>query len=496
MPSVYRSLVFSFIEKFSLIGITLFSYILIARLLTPEEIGIYSVAAALIAIAQVVREFGVGNYLIQEKDITKQHIQTAFGVSLMIGALLFIIAFFTSPYVGSFYKDDRMVVIVRIISLNFLIMPFCSISIALLRREMQFDRLMTVNITAAVIGTASTVGLAFLNFGPQSLAWGAITTNITAGFTAWLIRDANKTLMPSLTNWNKVFSFGSKSASVGVLTALAMGINDLAIGRMLGFAPAAVISRANGLVAMFSQQIMDSVRSVALPAFARANRANQPLEPIYISSVSAVTVISWPFYGLLAIHSSIILNLMFGPQWENAAKLVPIFCLSAAIASTYNLVLTLAISIGRIDLATKTDFIMQPTRALIVVISLLTFNSLEAVAWSTLLFNIIGAPYLWLVKDKVVKTDKIIMLKGLTASFLVATFSLITSYYLSLLINIFYKSDVILFLVQALLLAPILIVTIFVFRHPLSNDPIILATRTKIIKFSPYLVYLLPIKMP
>ena len=130
MPSVYRSLVFSFIEKFSLIGITLFSYILIARLLTPEEIGIYSVAAALIAIAQVVREFGVGNYLIQEKDITKQHIQTAFGVSLMIGALLFIIAFFTSPYVGSFYKDDRMVVIVRIISLNFLIMPFCSISIA------------------------------------------------------------------------------------------------------------------------------------------------------------------------------------------------------------------------------------------------------------------------------------------------------------------------------------------------------------------------------
>ena len=87
MASVYRSLSFSFIERIVLIGVMLVSYVLIARLLTPEEIGIYSVATALIAIGQVVRDFGIGNFLIQEKELTKAHVRTAFGISFRTSSI-------------------------------------------------------------------------------------------------------------------------------------------------------------------------------------------------------------------------------------------------------------------------------------------------------------------------------------------------------------------------------------------------------------------------
>jgi len=240
MPSVYRSLVFSFIERFALIGITLVSYVLIARLLTPEEIGIYSVAAALIAIGQVFREFGVGNFLIQEKNLTKGHIRTAFGVSLLMSGVLFMMVVVGAPLVGDFYKDQRMTMIVRIIALNFLVMPFCSISVALLRRDMQFGKLTSVNIVAAVIGTATTLGLAFAKFGPQSLAWGAIAANLVTGIGAWAARTDNELIVPSLSEWRKVLTFGSQSAGAGLITSVAMGINDLTVGRVLGFAPAAI----------------------------------------------------------------------------------------------------------------------------------------------------------------------------------------------------------------------------------------------------------------
>lgn len=46
MTSIRRSLAFSLIERYALIGLGLVSYVLIARVLTPEEIGIYSVTAA------------------------------------------------------------------------------------------------------------------------------------------------------------------------------------------------------------------------------------------------------------------------------------------------------------------------------------------------------------------------------------------------------------------------------------------------------------------
>lgn len=146
MASVRRALVLSISERYLLIALSLASNILLARLLTPEEIGLYSVSIALIGIAQVLREFGIGNYLIQVKTLTDDHIRTAFGFSLVIGASLFVIIYLIAPFAGSFYNDERVVDTIRISALNFLVLPFCSISLSLLRREMMFKRLVLINL--------------------------------------------------------------------------------------------------------------------------------------------------------------------------------------------------------------------------------------------------------------------------------------------------------------------------------------------------------------
>ncbi len=493
MPNVYRSLAFSFLEKFALIGVTLVSYVLIARLLTPEEIGIYSVSAALIAIGQVVREFGIGNFLIQEKNLTRDHIRTAFGVSLLMSFILFLIVSAAAPLVVDFYKDERMTSIVRIIALNFLVMPFCSISLALLRREMQFGKLTSVNVVAAIVGMVTTLGLAFAKFGPQSLAWGIIATNCVTGFGAWVARSDNKIISPSLCEWRKVLTFGSQSAGAGVVTSAAMGMNDLTIGRILGFAPAAIFSRANGLVAMFNQQVMDAIRSVALPAFARAHRQNQSMEPLYIASVTAVTAVAWPFYGFVALNATGILRIMFGPQWDESAAYVPIFCISAAISSTYNLVLTLAISIGRNDVAFRTDLIMQPIRALITVITLIFLKSLEAAAWAMLIFNIIGAIYLLYVKNSLIPTNTKSILQGLFSSFNLMLICMIIPIIYKIFPNSSDVNQYIDIFTQAILVTTVWTVSIFWLAHPLSTDQTVRKLRNRVVAAIPQLGWIFPI---
>ena len=494
MASVYRALSFSFIERFVLIGVSLFSYILIARLLTPEEIGIYSVSVALIAIGQVVREFGIGNFLIQEKDLTEAHIRTAFGVSFLIGGVLFFAFFLGAPLIGSFYKDERMTWIMRIVAINFLVMPFCSISLSLLRRDMQFDRLMRVNVIASVIGVAVTLGLAFYKFGPQSLAWGAIASNIATGFGAWFERKKRQPLLPSLSEWRKVVKFGGQSAGVAIITTIAMDINDLVVGRVLGFAPAAIISRANGLVNLFNQQVMGAVRSVALPAFARAHRVGEPLEPLYVASVAAVTAIAWPFYGFVALHSPEILRLMFGPQWDASAPLVPIFCLAGALTATVNLALTLVIAIGRNDVAVKADFIVQPIRALVMVGAILVFKSLEAIAWAWLLVNVLVTPYFHCVKNRLIHTNIAAMRTGLVKSLSLAIISISVSK--SIMLSLFFigmnTSSTINIILEFTLLMFFWYSTIFTIGHSLSQDKFILKIRTKIISIAPLMTIMLP----
>ena len=477
MASVYRALGFSFFERFLLVGVTLVSYILIARLLTPEEIGIYSVAAALIAIGQVVRDFGIGGFLIQEKNLTQAHIRTAFGVSFLLGGTLFLVFALGAPLVARFYNDERMTWIVRVIAINFLILPFCSISLALLRRDMQFGRLMNVNVVAAIAGTAVTLGMAFEKFGPQSLAWGAVAANFATGFGAWLARNERGHFLPSLSEWRKVLAFGTQSAGVAVVTTIAMDINDLVVARVLGFAPTAMINRANGLVSLFSQQVMSAIRSVALPALARAHRANEKLEPLYVASVTAVTAIAWPFYGFVALHSRDILRIMFGPQWDEAAALVPIFCLCGALAATCNLALTLATAIGRNDVATKTDLIAQPIRAAILVTAALVFRSLEAIAWAALLVNVLSTPYFLWVKDRLLTTDRPAMWRGLGASLLLTTMSLSIPVLSVLFLPGGAASGLVSTIAQALATLVAWVLSLFWLGHPLSEDHVVLRAR-------------------
>lgn len=65
MSPVRVSFLFSFAEKYTLLVLTTAGAMVLSRLLTPAEIGLYSVGAVLVGLAQVVRDFGVGLYVIQ-----------------------------------------------------------------------------------------------------------------------------------------------------------------------------------------------------------------------------------------------------------------------------------------------------------------------------------------------------------------------------------------------------------------------------------------------
>ena len=113
MTSVRRALAISFIERYALIVLSLASNILLARLLTPTEIGLYSVSLAAIGIAQVLRDFGIGTYLIQEKNLTNKSIGTAFGLSLLLGMILFGLCYFCAPIAGDIYDKPTITIILQ-----------------------------------------------------------------------------------------------------------------------------------------------------------------------------------------------------------------------------------------------------------------------------------------------------------------------------------------------------------------------------------------------
>ncbi|MBC7703078.1 MAG: lipopolysaccharide biosynthesis protein, partial [Rhodoferax sp.] len=405
MTTVRRSLGFAFLERYLIIGLQLLSFTLLARLLTPQQIGLYSVSMALISIAQVIRDFGLANYLIQRETLDADDVGSALGLSILLGGSLFVVVNAAAPFIGNFYNDASLTQIVRIIALNFLILPFNSISIALFRRKMNFALLMRINVSAAVIGTSTTLVLAWAGLGSWSLAWGEIASNMTIAAGALLAGSASALQRPRLTKWRAILSFGGPVTLANIVTSISMDINDLVVGKILNFTQVAIVSRAQGLMNLFNRDVMGTVRGVAYPAFAKANREGAALEQKYVASVTAVTAVAWPFYGFLALFPLEVLRLMFGPQWDESAPLVPLFCLAGAFSATVSLVPTVMLATGNAKLVAMADLIIQPIKAVALTVVVYHYRALFPFAIGFLVMAVVAVPYFYAFKQRCLPSD-------------------------------------------------------------------------------------------
>lgn len=418
--SVRKALAFSLLERYLLIVLALVSSIILARLLSPEEIGIYSVSLAVIGIAQVLRDFGIGNYLIQETDLRDDHVRTAFGLSLALGATLFLTSFISAPWIGDFYENGAMVSTLRISALNFLILPFCTISLALLRREMLFKAVATASLAGGLLGFLVTLALAYKGYGSNSLAIGMVASNVAMGYVAWRSRADRGILSPSFSHWRRILRFGGLNSLSSVVGAISIDINDLAIGKILGLAPVAQISRAQGLMNMFHRDIMSAVRGVAYPAFAQSYRDGSDLEAQHTNAMAIVIAFAWPFYAFVAAFSQDLVMIMYGAQWISSASLVPWFCLAGAVAAPCGLITPWLMAQGRIDIVTKIELFAQPLRAFALVSVVILTRSVDTFAIAFAAVFALLAPFYFYMKGRVGTTHISPLMRVLLISFIVS----------------------------------------------------------------------------
>lgn len=424
MTTVRRAIAFSFLDSYLGMALNLASFTLLARLLKPAEIGLYSVALALISVTQVIRDFGLVSFIIQKKELTEEHVGTAWGMSLILGGSLFVVIQACAPLIGQFYDNPHITTIVRIVTLNFLLLPFNSVCLALLRREMQFPRLMRINQSAAFLSTVATLTLAWLGWGSLSLAIGAVVVNAVVAIGVRRSGVSKRLGRPNLVHWREILHFGGPITFANVITSMSMDVNDLAVGKILGFKPVALVSRAQGLMNLFHRDFMNAVRSVAYPAYAQANRSSGALEEKFLASLIAVTAVAWPFYGFASLFSLEVLRLMFGPQWDASAPLVPLFCAAGAFSVLINLIPPLMLAAGHARQVATAELIFQPAKAVALTAVVFYFRDLHVFAAGFLAMAILQVPLLYAIKQRCLPTRFASLARALAGNLLLAALTL------------------------------------------------------------------------
>jgi O-antigen/teichoic acid export membrane protein len=255
-----------------------------------------------------------------------------------------------------------------------------------------------------------------------------------------------------------------------------MDANDLVVGKVLGFHPVAILSRAQGLMNLFHRDLMAAVRGVALPAYAAAHRRSEDVEVQHARSMAIVTVFAWPFYGLVSLYSLEVLRLLFGPQWDEAAALVPIFCIAGAISAVTALVPTLLLALGRIDLVTRAELLLQPSRFVLIALAAIIFRSVEACALAYLVITVATLPVFLRAKQLAIKRTSLELHRYLLPSLGVTIVALLPAIVHTAYSGFARTEPLALPLVILSCTLAVLgwVVAAFLFNHPIAKEPLFL----------------------
>lgn len=440
----------------------------IARLLSPEEIGQFSIGIAVIAIAHMLRGFGTGSYLIQEKELTRQKIKTAFGITLCISWTLAILLFISRFAIANFYNEQNLVAILAWMCINFLIIPFSSPALALFQREMKFHLLFYINSLSTLTSSGLAIYLAINGYSYMSLVWSSIANIImTAALTSYF-RPNDSFMLPSLKNSKEILSFGGKTSMSNFIFAAGQNTSELIIGKFLGFANVAIFSKANTVNNLFSENFLGAIKKVYLPYIAQNNRENKPLNTPYSQATAYISSIALPFYGLLILYAESLLLLLFGDQWLGATKLIQILSLSGMLNSFWSLAPNTLYAIKKPGIVLTCETFNQGIKIALIIFA--AFISLEMIAWSIVLSNFITLIIYTFTLKKIIR----IKIFGIIKNIIIPNiFLCVTSISAALYIDFYYSYElgrIYNILYGSLLTFLLWISMMFLLNYPIKNE--------------------------
>ena len=285
----------------------------LARLLAPSDFGLLTMSAVGIAFADLLGDLGTSSAVIQRKEPSQSLLSSIFWFNLGIGLFSASALFALSPLVASYYREQRISSILKLLALVLPISAAGTVQRSFLERDLAFRKLATVEAGSAVL--ASTVGIvmALQGYGVWSLV---MQTLVAGGATTTLLWFATCWKPSLIFDWAAMGSIQGYSlnlAGFNIFNFLSRNADYLLIGRFLGTQNLGYYSLAYRIMFYPLQNISAVIGRVMFPVFAQVQDDDARFRRAYLGAAGSIAVITFPMMaGIFAVCDYFVLTVFSG----------------------------------------------------------------------------------------------------------------------------------------------------------------------------------------
>ncbi len=305
--------------------------VVLARLLTPYEMGVFALAAAIVGALGIIQSFGIGSYIVREKSLEPGDISTAFTLNALLAIALSAIIL-----VGAFVADSMMSAPgVRLVLTILAFVPLAAIFELLpfsqIERAGQFKLLMLVGLAKNLTATACTVTLAFGGYSFLSMAWGQLAGAFVGVLALNIVGRRHAQFRLSLSGWRRLTLFGMHMLAISGVNSLATRASDILLGKIGGLHALGLFNRSTNVYRLFWDNLHLVIGRVIFVDLAQRKRNGESLRESYLLISEVMTATLWPAFAGLAILAAPMFNLVYGANWVGAALPFSLLAVAAII---------------------------------------------------------------------------------------------------------------------------------------------------------------------
>lgn len=327
--------------------------LVLARLLTPHDYGLMSLVMVVLGFLQFFNEIGLGSAIKQRPTVTPEQLNGSFTLSLIISVVLYGLVVAAGPAIASYYNNESLTSVLRLVALSFVMGALATVSDALLARDMRFKVLAAIEFVMILLQSGITLLLAWLGHGIWALAWGFVLAQLFKGVCTVVFGRWRPTRLGNVGAAIELIRFGLTVTYSRLTWFFYSNAQTLIIGKTLNTQALGVYAMADSLASLPTGQITSLVISVASPLFAKLQTDFKRLNHALLRLTSGLALINYPVMVGMACTAAEMVPVVLGPQWLDATLPLQILCMVGLIKTVDPLLTQALVSTGQVRITAQ-----------------------------------------------------------------------------------------------------------------------------------------------
>lgn len=303
--------------------------IVIARLLVPEELGRFALAAATLGVLDALSEPGLRNAAIQADHVSQRQLRAVWNALLLRNLVLVVAIWALTPTVVDVLDAPEAASLMRLLAVVPLCRGLASMSLVLRERAVDFAPFTRLRVTGQLVETAVAVAVVAITNSAAGIAVGVVAGVLFESLASYAVAGFRPSPGLAWSELRPLLRFGRWVFFSNGLEYLSTNGDDVVLGAISGTGPLGIYRVAYRVANAPTTEISHVAGRVAFPAFAR----RQGLDPEFASTaftrVLTVSVgLSAPAAAIIAGTSEDLVLGLLGSQWREA--IAPVTILAAA----------------------------------------------------------------------------------------------------------------------------------------------------------------------